>query len=135
MEDNTPTVPTNEVPKPNTQSNITSESTPVPKDKPLENQTVMGILSYLGPLVIIPILLKKNNPFVKFHIKQGLGLLVLYVISYVLGAIIILLYPLTQLVNLGLFVLSIIGIINVIQKKEQNLPLVGLYSDKIEIKF
>ena len=30
------------------------------------------ILCYLGPLFIIPFLLKKNSPFVRFHVNQGL---------------------------------------------------------------
>jgi len=37
----------------------------------VESNVLMGILSYLGPLVIISYLTSKDNPFVKFHIKQA----------------------------------------------------------------
>src|SRR3989344_4162101 len=33
------------------------------------NNTVMAVLSYIGPLVIISYLVSRSNQFVKFHIK------------------------------------------------------------------
>ena len=34
----------------------------------------MAVLSYIGPLVIVSYIVANNDPFVKFHIKQGLVL-------------------------------------------------------------
>lgn len=97
-------------------------------EKPL-----MAALSYFGPLVIIPFLVEKDNLFVKFHIKQGLVLFIAYLIVHTAGYIMFFLFPLLMLLNLGLFILSIIGVINVLNKKEQELPLVGKYANQINI--
>jgi uncharacterized membrane protein len=89
----------------------------------------MGVLAYLGPLVIIPYLMAKNNPFVKFHIKQGLVLLCFQIIIWIIGSMLLWhMWALINLLNLALFVLAIIGIVNVVQKKEAMLPVVGSLS-------
>ena len=88
----------------------------------------MGILSYIGPLVIISYLVAKNNPFVKFHIKQGLVLLVIEIAVWLLGTIMWSLWPILNLVNLATLVLAILGIVNVVHQKEKELPLVGKYA-------
>ena len=94
-----------------------------------DNKTAMGILSYLGPLVIISYLTSKDDPFVKFHIKQGLVLLVIDVIIWALGPMFFWsLWGIVQLIHLALFVLIVIGIINVIHKKQKELPVVGGFS-------
>lgn len=95
-----------------------------------QNKTLMGILAYLGLLVLIPFFVDKEDPFVKFHVKQGLVLLAIEIIIWILGSIFwsYLLYSLMQLLSLGVIILSIIGIINVTQGKEKMLPLVGQFS-------
>src|SRR5262245_17431422 len=91
--------------------------------------TLMGALSYLGPLVLIPFLVAKDDPFVKFHVKQGLVLLIIEVALWVLSSYFWMLFyqfwMIYQLLNLGILVLTVIGIMNVTQKKEKPLPLVG----------
>ena len=87
--------------------------------------TLMGVLSYVGPLVIIPFLTAKEDPFVKFHIKQGLVLVCIEVVLWVVSSMFYFLWPIWQIINLALLVMSIIGIINVTQGKEKNLPIVG----------
>lgn len=109
----------------------TPQNVPQAPLKHLSTEIVlMGILSYLGPLVIISYLMKKDDPFVKFHIKQGLVLLSIEVIIWVLSASLFLwtLWPIYRIIHLALFVLSIIGIINATQEKEKELPLVGSLS-------
>ena len=96
-------------------------------------KTIMGILAYLGPLVIVSYLTSKDDPFVKFHIKQGLVLLVIEVMVWFLGMIIWPLVMILWIVNLATLILSIVGIINVTQGKEKNLPLVGSYSKYFKI--
>jgi len=95
---------------------------------PGEKNTLMGILSYIGPLVIVSYLSAKDDPFVKFHIKQGLVLLVIEVAAWVIGMMVWPLMLLLNLVNIAAFVLSIVGIINVVKGLEKELPLVGKYS-------
>lgn len=89
------------------------------------NNMLMCILSYLGILVIIPFLMAKNDASVKFHLKQGIVLAGIWVAAYLLGMFTYVLWPVLQLVNFALIILSIIGIINVVQGHEKPLPLVG----------
>jgi uncharacterized membrane protein len=93
-----------------------------------DNKTLMGALAYLGPLVIIPYLTAKDDAFVKFHIKQGLVLLVIEAIIWILGMWVWMLWPILQLVNLATIILAILGIVNVVNKKQQELPVVGKFA-------
>ena len=97
------------------------------------NNTAMAILAYIGPLVIVSLLISKHVPFVKFHIRQGLVLLVIEVAVWILGTIFWPLWILLNLVNLALFLLSIVGIINVTQNKEKALPIVGGFAHYFKI--
>lgn len=98
--------------------------------KPVNNNAIMGVLCYLGILVIVPILAAKDVPFVKFHIKQGLILAVGEVAVWVLSLFawnIVggLWFMVSNLLNLGFLIFSVLGIINTIQNKEQPLPYIG----------
>ncbi len=93
----------------------------------------MGILAYLGILVIVPYLMAKEDPFVKFHIRQGVVLLVIEVALWALMGLFWGLVPLFQLVKIGTYILSIIGIVNVVQNKEKELPLVGSFAKNVNI--
>lgn len=93
-----------------------------------QKNTLMGVLSYLGPLVIIPILTAKNDPFVKYHIKQGLVLLVIGAVVWVFAMTLWQFYVLYQIINVGMLVLMVLGIINVVQGKTAPLPLVGQFA-------
>ncbi len=111
----------------------TTEKTPKAPEGTNDNKTLMGVLSYLGPLVIIPFLVSKENTFVKFHIKQGLVLLVLEVLLWIAAGIFWPLMPIVGIIEFGVFVLAIIGIVNVVGNKEQELPLVGQFSKHFNI--
>lgn len=95
-----------------------------------ENNTLMGVLAYIGPLVIVSYLVAKDEPFVKFHIKQGLVLLVLSLVVWLFGSMFLgySMFMFMRVINLAITVLAIIGIVNVVQGKEQELPLVGQFS-------
>jgi uncharacterized membrane protein len=93
----------------------------------------MSILAYIGPLIIVSYLVAKDDPAVKFHIKQGAVLFVAEIAVYVLSFVFSFLFPLWALVNLATLVLSIIGIVNAAQGKEKELPVVGSYSKHIPI--
>jgi len=93
----------------------------------------MAALAYLGPLVIVSYLVAKDDSFVKFHIKQGAVLLVVEVVTWFLGVVFWPLWLLLKLVNLIAFILVIVGIVNVAQGTEKNLPIVGNYARYIAI--
>jgi uncharacterized membrane protein len=92
-----------------------------------QKNVVMAVLAYLGPLVIISYLVAKDDPFVKFHIRQGLVLFAIEVIVWFVGMVFWLLWPILGIINMITFVLSIIGIINAVQGNQKQLPIVGSY--------
>jgi len=122
-------------------------SQPAPETKKMDDNKLMGILSYLSFLCLIPLFTKKDNDFVYFHAKQGLVLLGLEIIVYIVYRILVgilissfmtwgllsILGVIVELVNIGLLVLSIIGIINVVQNQKKEIPLVGKFAHKIKI--
>jgi uncharacterized membrane protein len=93
-----------------------------------DNRTIMGVLAYLGILVIIPYVAEKNDPFVKFHTKQGFVLATIEIATWVIGMAIWQLAVLLSLVNIATLILSIVGIVNVVHGKQEKLPLVGDFS-------
>jgi len=94
------------------------------------NNKVMAVLCYFGILWVIPLLTDhKNEPFVKFHINQGILLTIAWVAIWVAGLIIGLIPVLGPIVNwlarTALFVLMVLGIINSINMEEKPLPVIG----------
>ncbi|MCD6194813.1 DUF4870 domain-containing protein [bacterium] len=103
--------------------------TPQTSSAEVNEDKVMGLLCYLGILVLVPILLKKDSEFVKFHIQQGLALLVVGIVWtfvwWVLAFIPVIGLTLDVLGGIVLFVIWIIGIVNVLSGQKKELPLVG----------
>ena len=91
----------------------------------VNNDKLMGILSYLGILVLIPLLVSNNrSSFLNHHINQGINLVVVWLVGYVVLSFIQLwmFMPIWQLLML---VLVIIGIINVSKNETKSLPVIG----------
>ena len=92
----------------------------------------MGILSYLWILVLVPIFTAKESKFAMFHAEQGITLAIAATIIMIL-AIIFGFIPVVGfvfgiifwLVDLAIFVLAVIGIINAANGQAKELPLVG----------
>jgi uncharacterized membrane protein len=101
-----------------------------PQSSQQQNDMVMSILAYLGILVLIPLFVAKNNPTVKFHTKQGLVLLVAWIISWIIWIVPVLGWIVGWLLNVGLLILAIIGIIDAINNQQKPLPLIGHLGEK-----
>ncbi len=99
----------------------------------VSNNTLMGVLAYLGPLVIISYITSKDNAFVKFHIKQGLVVFALEVIAWILASMLWSLWMIVNLINIATLVFSILGIINVVQGKMKELPIIGGFAKNFNI--
>ncbi|MDO8472059.1 MAG: hypothetical protein Q7S64_02870 [bacterium] len=89
-----------------------------------------AVVAYI--LFFVPLLVPdaKENAFVKFHVKQGLVLFLFSVLIQVVGMMIpiigwLIIVPLGGLASLVLF---IIGIMNAINGKEVELPLIGSFA-------
>lgn len=110
-----------------------------PVTKGDDNDKLMGILAYLGILVLIPLLAAKESKFAQYHAKQGINLfaaeIVLSILYWVIGLLAVFtggigffLFPVLGLLWIGLLVLAIMGIINAINGEEKPLPLIGGFS-------
>jgi len=105
---------------------------PQPEKKTESGVNPLAIISYIGPLCLIPYLSKEKDEFVKFHVKQGLVLFIAEVATWAVVWIFPFLWFLMNLVSLAWLVLSIIGIINVVHKEKKELPIVGSLAGKIK---
>ncbi len=91
------------------------------------------ICSYLGILVLIPLLTDaKDKPFTKFHVKQGLLLFILEVITTFVAWIPGIGWFLSLFWILWI-ILGVMGILNVLNKEEKELPIIGKYAYTINI--
>lgn len=102
----------------------------------VEQNKVMAILAYIGILVFVPIFAAPQSKFARFHANQGLTLFIFEVvygvIMSVLGATvgkIPVAGPITLticgLVSLIWLILMICGIINAVNGKAKELPVLG----------
>ena len=93
------------------------------------NDMWMGILAYLGVLSLIPYLVKDQTPFVRAHAVRGINLFILEIIALVAVGVFswvpVLNDILSTLAGLAGFVFSLIGIINVANKEDKDLPFIG----------
>ena len=118
--------------------NNTSDTTSEFDKKDIEQNKVMAILGYLSWLVIVPIFAAPKSKFARFHANQGLvlaiteiawwivqGILtsILYSISWRLGFI----SSILSLVNIAFLILTIIGIVNAVNGRAKELPIIGKF--------
>lgn len=91
---------------------------------------VYALLAYLSILCILPLILKKNNPFVLAHGKQGLVLFISQVAVWILS--IVFPFILTPLMFV-LMALSFCGLIAALKGELIRLPIVAMWADKISL--
>lgn len=97
-------------------------------EKPAVSSTTrwMGALCYLSILILIPACTKwRQDEFVRFHLNQGLMVLMLATICAALGFV-----PVLEQVALSLTllvdVLSLVGLITALRRRAAPLPFIGL---------
>ena len=95
------------------------------KSSSSDNDKLMGVLAYIGILVLIPLLAGGDSKFIRFHANQGLVLFIALIVVNILWIIPFLGWVIAPLVTLGIVVLAILGIINVLNGEQKPLPLIG----------
>jgi len=85
----------------------------------IEKNKTNAILSYLGILIIVPLISEdaKKSPFAKFHMNQGLVL--------ILASFVSIIPILGWILGIGVFVLWVIGILGAINGEMKKVPLLG----------
>ncbi len=116
--------------------NDTADTTAEFDAEDIDKNKLMAVLAYLSWLVLIPLFAAKESKFARFHVNQGLVLAITEIIwgaaygivSVVLGAINLgFIASILGLVNILFLVLTVIGIINVVNGKAKELPVIGKY--------
>ena len=96
-------------------------------------ERLFGAVAYLGILFLIPLLLKKGNPFARFHGKQGLVLFLGWVMLWIVNVVPILGQLVWMIGSIVLLVASIAGIIHAWRGEQWELPILGSYAKKINL--
>ena len=93
------------------------------------SEKFMGILAYLGVLVLFPLFLAKDSQFARYHTNQGLILFIAYLVLGILQKI----FPtgiistILWICGVIVFIFTIIGIVNVCKGECKELPWIGKY--------
>ena len=107
----------------------------------IERRSSISVLAYCGPLLLIPALVARRSPYARFHVNQGLALLVVEM-AYNLAARILTrildlsmgsglseipttLSTVLSFASLFFLVLTLLGAINALRGRAKELPLVG----------
>lgn len=103
-----------------------------------------AILCYLGPLIILPFANNshKKSKYIHFHINQGLNIIILYLVVFILTGIVSSIFTkdyiyssytpnwvlfLNFLIKATAVVINIFGLVNTIKSKSKELPLIGKF--------
>lgn len=102
---------------------------PEEKKSNSENDKLMGILAYLGVLVLVPLLTGSKSKFVRYHTNQGLVNLLFAVALYAASIVLTISLPLVGLLVWVVYfaptIFAILGIINVVNGEQKPLPVIG----------
>ena len=91
----------------------------------IEKNKAMGLLAYI--LFFIPLLAAKDSPFARYHANQGLVLFLAAILSSVILIIPILGWIIAPILSIVITVLAVIGIINALNDKAKELPIIGKF--------
>ncbi|MDD6807572.1 MAG: zinc-ribbon domain-containing protein [Oscillospiraceae bacterium] len=102
----------------------------------IETNKIISLFAYIGLLILVPIFGAKDSAFAKFHISQGVNLIILELMigaaTGVLTAIFQFSSVLLTLVSiasafaeLAVVALLIIGIVNCVNGRAKELPFIG----------
>lgn len=112
----------------------------------IENNKILSLFAYLGLLFLVPLLACPNSKFARFHTNQGIILFIVNMAASVIVGILtgiataigmavpalgvifgLLVGLLGTAVSIVALVLVILGIVNAVQGKAKELPIIGKY--------
>lgn len=135
-----PTVPPATPPPPGGGSYVPPPPPPGGTGPASSDRTIMVVLSYLGLLALIPYLTKKDDPDIMWHARNGLGLLILDVVVWILLFIIGMVFrnafvgcgvaTVSCIVWIAVLVLHIYCLIQAVGGKRPNIPVVTDFAQK-----
>jgi len=101
--------------------------------KDIEENKLVAAIGYIGILCLIPLLLKPKSKFAKFHGKQGLILVIGWVINFFIALVPFIGWLLGFIGMVALVILSILGILKSLAGEYWEMPFLAEYAKKINI--
>lgn len=105
----------------------------MPDDKKIidvEEKNIFAALCYVGVLVFVPLLMKKEDPYVNWHIRQGFVVLVIIIISLIASAWV---ERVGNLLFLLIMVVDIIALVQALLGKMWKIPIIGEIATKFKV--
>jgi len=97
-----------------------------------KKNTTMAAVAYL--IFFLPLLTdSKDDPFVKYHVKQGLLLFLVALVLSIFPFFSIIGAMINWLITVLIIVLVVMGIMNAVNGEEKPLPLIGQFAEKINL--
>lgn len=93
----------------------------------VEKNKMNAVLSYIGILILVPLLSEeaKKSPYAKFHMNQGLVLLIAEIALSVVWMIPVLGWLVGFVGGIALFVLWIMALIGAVNGEMKRVPILG----------
>lgn len=105
--------------------NNTADTTAEYDAQDIEKNKVMALLAYV--IFLIPLLAAKDSKFARFHTNQGLVLFLGGIIASVVAVIPVIGWIVAPIAGLVITVLAIIGILNALNGRAKELPVIGKF--------
>ncbi len=105
----------------------------LPPQHDLPDDRLIAAIGYLGILCLVPLLLKKDSKFAQHHGKQGLVLLLAWVVLWIGNIVPLLGQVVFSLGSIALIVLIILGMINALDGKMWEMPFLGKYAKNLKL--
>lgn len=96
----------------------------------LDEKRLYAAMSYMAFLVFVPLLTRRKDPFINFHAKQGLGILVGYVLAAIAANWI---SAIGSLIFITLLVFDIIALVFTLQGRSWRIPGIGHLAEKVRL--
>ena len=93
---------------------------------------ILGILSYVWILCLVPLVLKRKDEFIHHHAKQGLVLFIFEIVLMVVAVVPLLGWLLAFVGWIFAVILALMGIVNVLAGKKWEMPVLGKYADRLK---
>ena len=105
--------------------NNTADTTAEYDAQDIEKNKVMALLAYI--IFLIPLLAAKDSKFARFHTNQSLVLFLGGIIASVVAVIPVIGWIVAPIAGLVITVLAIIGILNALNGRAKELPVIGKF--------
>jgi len=94
---------------------------------------LVAAVSYLGVFVLLLVIFKVKNEYVRFHVRQGIILFCAEIVSTLVWIIPFVGWIVGFVGWITCFVLSLIGLVNGVAGREWKIPFLSRFSNKVKI--